>query len=232
MMYSGIVNRLLDRAFVRIADTGDGFPAYVAAATRAGVDVNDWIERELGWMPALPILEQLVFPLLSADCVVCEVGVGTGRWSRHIAPRIPNGELVLVDKSQWIVNFLSDYFRGRPSVRAVLCDGASLPFDRDQWMDVVFSQGLFITLRLGHIYRYLREFARELKPGGFAVFDFIDPATTEGWAFMERESAAAYDSFSYNSSDAVAKCCAAAGLEVIRSCNIGKSTYFVTRKTF
>lgn len=229
-MYSGIVNRLLDRAFVRVADTGDGFPAYHAAARRVGVDVNDWIERELGWMPALPILEQLVFPLLSSDFVVCEVGVGTGRWSRHIAPRIPNGELVLVDKSQWIVNFLTDYFRGHSNVRAVVCDGASLPFDKNEWMDMVFSQGLFITLKLGHIHRYLLDFARALKIGGYAVFDFIDPGTEEGWAFMEREYAAAYDVFTYNSRAAVAKCCNAAGLEVLRSREIGKSTYFVTRK--
>jgi SAM-dependent methyltransferase len=225
-----LVHRFLPRSLLSISDTGDGFRVYVRAARRTGTDVNDWIESELDWIPALPILEELVFPLLSSDSVVCEVGVGTGRWSRHIIERIPDGELVLVDRSQWIVKFLEDYFRQRSNVSAVLCDGASLPFKEEKWIDLIFSQGLFITLKLGHILVYLREFARELKPGGHAVFDFIDPDVPDGWAFLERECRRAYDVFAYNSVSAVTKCCNAAGLEVVRTRVIGKSTYIVARK--
>ena len=212
-------------------DNGDGFPGYVERAAADGIDVNDWIERELHWTPALPVLAELVFPLITPASVVCEVGVGTGRWSRHLLTRVPEGRLVLVDRSQWVVGFVRDYFRTSQNVRAIACQGgASLPFDDSSWADLFFSQGLFITMKLGHIRCYLNEFARALKKGGHAVFDFIDPSTPMGWEFLERESVRAHDVFTYHSAAHIEGCCNAAGLHVEKFESIGKSTYVVARK--
>ena len=211
-------------------DYGDGYPAYVSAAARARMDVNDWIEANLGWFPALPILESVAFPYVSEDSRVCEVGVGTGRWSRHIAKRVPLGSLTLVDKSPWVIRFVREYFAHLKNVRAEICDGYSLPLSGPGNTDLVFSQGLFITLKLGHAFIYLKEFGRILKPGGRAIFDFIDPETPSGWAFLEREIARAPDVFAYHSLAAVSRCAEAAGLEVERTHCFGKSTYLITRK--
>ena len=211
-------------------DNGDGFPAYVRSAERARMDVNDWIEANLGWMPALPVLEEIVFPLITETSNVCEVGVGTGRWTRHILKRIPHGKMLLVDRSEWIVDFLSDYFRDKRNVRTVRGDGISVTGAEPGWADLVFSQGLFITLKLGHTLTYLRSFARTLKPGGAAVFDFIDPETPGGWEFLMRESSRAHDVFTYHSARSIEKCAQNAGFCVIGTTIVGKSTYMSLRK--
>ncbi len=223
------IKRGVGAYLLRPGDNGDGYPAYVRAAKEAGFDVNDWIEKELGWIPARPVLEDLVFPLLRPDSTVCEVGIGTGRWARQIATHIPNGRLALVDRSSWVVEFCRGYFSNTPQVDVHLCDGASLPFRESSWADLVFSQGMIITLKLGHIMLYLHEFARVLKPGGSAVLDFIDPETPEGWAFLEREYRVSHDVFAFHTQSSIAKCLSAAGFEVSHFRNVGKSTYVVAR---
>ena len=104
--------------------------------------------------------------------MVCEIGPGTGRFSRFIVPRIPQGQLHLVDHSPWMVRFLQTYFGRQPAVRVHLGDGHSLPFAHGGWIDLVFVAGTIVALKLGTIHLYAREFARVLKPGGVVVFDY------------------------------------------------------------
>jgi hypothetical protein len=145
-------------------------------------------------------------------------------------PQIPDGRLVLVDKSAWIVEFLRTYFAKARNVEVLHCNGSEIPVTRGGWSDMVFSQGMFITLKLGHVFIYLQEFARALKPGGIAIFDFIDPETPEGWCFLEREKDRAFDIFAYYSLASVSHACDRAGFEVLGSQLVGKSTYVVVQK--
>lgn len=229
-MQMNLVRGIFTQPLFAASDNGDGFPAYVRSAERARMDVNDWIEANLGWVPALPVLQELVFPLLNESSNVCEVGVGTGRWSRHIIKKIPHGKMILIDRSEWITEFLTDYFRGERNVHAVHGDGVSLNGVELGWADLVFSQGMFITLKLGHIVTYLRSFARALKPGGAAVFDFIDPETPGGWEFLMRESERAHDVFTYHTARSVEMCAQNAGFCVREIRLVGKSTYMIVRK--
>jgi SAM-dependent methyltransferase len=222
--------RKISSTFLHPFDNGDGFPAYVERARQEGIDVNDWIEKNLQWMPALPILEALVFPFVKPDSVICEVGVGTGRWSRHLLERIPRGRLVLVDRSPWIVKFVRGYFNDCHQVSVWSGNGRTLPIQNTGWADLVFSQGLFITLKLGQVLTYLEEFQKALKPDGIAVFDFIDAQTPGGFQFLRKEHQRAADTFSYHSLGSITDCCAAAGLTHEGTAIVGKSTYVVVRK--
>src|SRR6266851_959403 len=78
-----------------LSERPEGFAGYLEAACQVGMDVNDYEEQRLGWRLPLPTLEELVLPLLRPDSRVCEIGPGTGRWSRHIINCIPDGELHL-----------------------------------------------------------------------------------------------------------------------------------------
>jgi SAM-dependent methyltransferase len=196
-----------------------------------GMDVNDWIEQELGWDPALPILEKTTFPFLRDDSVVCELGPGTGRFSLHILKMLPKGALLLVDHSAWIVRFLQDYFQANPRVRVYRSDGNSLPFEATEYVDVIFSSGVFIELSLGFFYEYSRAFWEALKPGGHCILDYIDITTREGWEFLLSNSGTNLAKcFTYHTREALDRIFRSVGFEVLKRCQVDKSTYVVFRK--
>jgi ubiquinone/menaquinone biosynthesis C-methylase UbiE len=209
---------------------GNGLYRYVAEAKRIGMDVNDWEEQELRWDEALPILERTTFPYLRNDSVVCNLGVGTGRWARHIAPRLTKGEFHLVDHDPWIVNFVREYFQTNERVFVHLNNGHSLPWPNGAWIDLVFSGGTFIALNLSLFYLYSREFFRVLKPGAYCVIEYIDVTTPEGWSFLESQSEQHRDCYTYYTPEVIDRVFSCAAFEIVKRHYIGRSTYLVVRK--
>lgn len=213
-----------------LSERPEGFAGYLAAASRARMDVNDYEEQHLGWRLPRPTLDQVAFPYLRPDSTVCEIGPGTGRWSRHILEQIPRGELHLVDPSPWMVRFLAGYFDRTPNVRAHLNDGQSLPFARPAWLDLVFSANTFVELKLGVIRLYVCDFAQALKPGGYAVVDYVDPTTVEGWQHLETQSPDMAPVYTFHSAQVIDRVFQSAGLTIERRYQIGKSTFVIARR--
>jgi SAM-dependent methyltransferase len=213
-----------------LSEKPEGFPGYVEAARRLELDVNDYEETQLGWYPAQELLQATTFGHLRPGSVVCEIGPGTGRFSRFIVPRIPQGQLHLVDHSPWMVRFLQTYFDGQPTVQVHLGDGHSLPFAQGGWMDLVFVAGTIVALKLGTIHLYAREFARVLKPGGVVVFDYIDPSTAEGWAHLQTEGHRLADVYTYHAPEIIDRVFADAGFTGFERQQFAKSTYFTATK--
>ena len=213
-----------------LSERPEGFPGYVAAAQRLGLDVNDYEESHLGWYPARAILQATTFRYLAPESVVCELGPGTGRFSRFLATRLESGQLHLVDHSPWMVRFLEAYFRDRQQVRVHLGDGHSLPLAGNAWMDLVFVAGTMIALKLGDIHLYALEFARVLKPGGVVVFDYIDPTTAEGWAHLHTDGHRLPDVYTYHAPQVIDRVLAEAGFDGFERQQLGKSTYFTARR--
>jgi ubiquinone/menaquinone biosynthesis C-methylase UbiE len=216
-----------DRA---LSEKPEGFPGYLEAAQRLGMDVNEYEEAHLGWAPALSQLEATTFAHVRPDSKVCEVGPGTGRFSRLLAARLPEGELHLVDHSPWMVRFLHDYFRDDSHVRVHLGDGHSLPFDRNGWLDVVFTAGTVIALKLGTIRLYAVDCARALKADGVLIFDYIDPTTPEGWAHLHSDGARLPDVYAYHAPEVIDRVLAETGFARIERQQLGKSTYVTARR--
>jgi SAM-dependent methyltransferase len=162
--------------------------------------------------------------------VVVELGPGTGRYSRALAARLTHGQLRLVDHSPFMVGFLQDYFAPNPRVSVHLNDGATLPFAESAWVDLVFSAGTLIALGLGTIDLYLREFRRVLKPGGIAIFDYLDPDTPEGWQHLLSQSPFLRTVYTYHAASAMERVCQAVGFRVGERRQEGKSTYLCVQK--
>jgi SAM-dependent methyltransferase len=213
-----------------LSERPEGFPGYLAAAREAAMDVNDYEEQRLGWRLPRPTLDEIAYPYLREDSTVCEIGPGTGRWSRHILARIPRGELHLVDPSPWMVRFLAGYFEQAPNVVAHLNDGQSLPFERQAWMDLIFSANTFVELKLGVIWLYARDFVRALKPGGYAVVDYVDPTTPEGWEHLMTQPPDLASVYTFHAPEVIDNVFESAGLTIERRYQVGKSTFVIARR--
>ena len=208
----------------------EGYPSYLEQANKVGMDVNDWIEQNLGWGAALPMLEQTVFPYLKEDSVICELGVGTGRWSRHLAKKIPRGELHLVDHSRWLVRFLEKYFSQTPNVHVHLCNSISLPFSKDSWIDFIFSEGTFIELKLGYFLLYAQEFFRVLKPGGHCIISYNDICTAEGWGHFHLETQKHFLGYTYHTQETIDRLYRSIGFEIGQRYKTDWHTLLVLKK--
>jgi SAM-dependent methyltransferase len=213
-----------------LSEKPEGFPGYLDAAHQLGMDVNDYEESHLGWYPALELLQATTFPNLTPSSIVCEVGPGTGRFSRHLVPRVSSGQLHLVDHSPWMVRFLRGYFRQCPNVFVHQGDGFSLPLASNAWMDVVFVAGTIIALKLGTIQAYVLEFARVLKPGGLVIFDYLDPTTSDGWRHLHTEGRRLPDVYTYHAPQVIDRVLSEAGFGGFERKQLGKSTYLIARK--
>lgn len=240
-MFKTLINKILNKTGFELkrlnTSSGkrlaEGFPSYLAEADKSGVDVNDHINSKLGnpeydlGIILYPILKELKNP------AVCELGVGTGRWSREIIKELKNNsswQLFLVDHSGWIVNFLNKYFEEEKNVFPVLNDGRTLPFKEDNFLDLIFCQGTFIELNLVRIVSYCSEFHRVLKQNGIAVFNYISLDTDNGWNHLLTQSAKSESCFTYHSSQTIDRIFIEKRFEKINSLLLGNSTYVYFRK--
>lgn len=214
-----------------LSERPEGFPGYLDEARRLRMDVNDYEEQKLGWRLPEPTLQEVVYPYLTECSSVCEIGPGTGRWSRCLIPHLPQGELHLVDQSPWMARFLTRYFTRAPRVYAHVGDGLSLPFPRDGWLDIVFSANTFVALTLGVITLYVQDFARVLKPGGYAVVDYLDPGTVEGWEHLQTQPRDLATVYTFHTADVIDRVFVDAGLPILRRYQVGKSTFVVACKS-
>ena len=166
-------------------------------AKKAGMDVNDSVEKDHK-KPALSELERVVFPLISSSSIVCELGPGTGCYTRRIGEKIVDGEFHIVDFDQFTLDFLKGYLRPNPRVKFHLNSGYTLPFTADAWIDLVFCTSMFTGINLTYFCAYIGEFSRVLKPGGYAVFDYFDVAAVEGWTNLMENMSRPKPIFNYN----------------------------------
>jgi SAM-dependent methyltransferase len=101
---------------------------------------------------------------LAPGCVL-EIGPGGGRWSREIAPRIPEASrLILVDGTDAARDTLARQVR-RPFDLIVSPDG-NLSEIPNSSVDLVFSFDVFVHFDNVLFLQYMREIYRIMRPGG------------------------------------------------------------------
>ncbi len=218
----------------------EAHPSYMKEAAEAGMDINDYQEIRLGFVESLPLLKEIVFPLIDKlkDPNIIELGPGSGRWSRHIIKKIEDnggGRVILVDHSEWIVDFLRDYFKNvsdnKLSLTFSKCDGFKLPADTENFSaDLIFASNTFVALGIYFYYTYSHDFFRVLKNGGYCIFDYIDLNTEGGWKFLKQKTKEGLNYYTYYTFEAVDKVFRDAGFEYVSRYYYGKSTYLIYRK--
>jgi len=202
---------------------------WVEEAQREGMAVNDYIEKDQR-KPALSELESLVFPHLSKASIVCELGPGTGVYTRYLSRLITDGELHVIDSDSNAIEFLRKHLPANPAVRLYVNSGTSLPFEHRDWVDLAFCASMFTGGNLSYFCRYVDEFARVLKSGGHCVFDYFDVCTEQGWQGLQRNMARKRPIFAYayHCTETIDKVLNSRGFRVLGRSTTGRGSVFVT----
>jgi SAM-dependent methyltransferase len=185
-----LANGLLGRVGVRLVRTqvqkpwDEEFAQWIAEAKAAGVDPNDLGDR--AWRGvALEGASQRLFPRISPQSVVLELGPGTGRYTRHVLPRCR--EMILVDYSALVCEWLREYLRGKGQFRVHHIDKPTFAEVADGAVDFAFANGVFEHIDPDDTDFLLQEFHRVLKPGGVLWFNFNTFMSPGGMRWFRQE---------------------------------------------
>jgi SAM-dependent methyltransferase len=162
------------------------FLGWIARAKALGKDPNE-IGDEAWDANPLHAMERYVFPHIHGNSVVLELGPGTGRATRHVISRC--GEIIAVDYSKVVCDWLREYLRGKGKFRVLEIDRPRLESVASESVDFVFAYGVFEHIDLDDMFCFLEEFQRVLKPGGVIWFNFDTLMTDAGlqWFTQYRE---------------------------------------------
>ncbi len=160
------------------------FARWIAEAQASGRDPNDI--GDAAWSDDLltTALEHYYLPHISEESTVLELGPGTGRMTRHIIPRCR--EMILVDHSALVCNFLRSYLKGKGRFRAYRIDSPAIPSVEDESVDVALANGVFEHFDPEEVLCFLEEFFRVLKSGGVAAFNFDNLMNEQGMAWLRK----------------------------------------------
>ena len=202
---------------------------WIAEAQEDGMAVNDFIEKDHR-KPALTELEKLVLPRISPASIVCELGPGTGVYTRYINEYITAGEFHVVDSDANAIDFLGRHLPKNPRTRLYLNSGTALPLESEGRVDLAFCASMFTGGNLSYFFRYVQEFSRVLKAGGYLVFDYFDISTEAGWDVLTKNMARKQPIFAYtyHSTETVDKIVDLLGFKVVDRYPTVRGSVFVT----
>jgi len=202
---------------------------WIAEAQEDGMAVNDFIEKDHR-KPALTELETLVLPRISPASIVCELGPGTGVYTRYINEYITAGEFHVVDSDANAIDFLGRHLPKNPRTRLYLNSGTALPLESEGRVDLAFCASMFTGGNLSYFFRYVQEFSRVLKAGGYLVFDYFDISTEAGWDVLTKNMARKQPIFAYtyHSTETVDKIVDLLGFKVVDRYPTVRGSVFVT----
>lgn len=192
------------------------FQEWIAEARTSGRDPNDVGDVVWANDPLRQALIEHYFPHIDRDSVVLELGPGTGRATRHIIGRCR--EMILVDYSKLVCDWLRSYLAGKGAFKIHNIDGPLLPMVDTESVDMAFANGVFEHIEIYSMFRFLEEFQRVLKPQGVCAFNFDNLASEEGRAWFRRwrPEPGGHSPFCFYHPDVVRRLAEEIGFEALR----------------
>src|SRR3990172_4536473 len=193
----------------------DEFKQWIAEAERTGRDPNDLGDSAWGGS-ALPDTEKYILPHVRPDSVVLELGPGSGRVTRHVIGRC--GEMILVDYSRFVCEWMTKYFDGKGKFKTLLINTPSLEGVATESVDLIFAEGVFHHIELDDLCFFLEEFHRVLKPRGVMIFNFVNIMSSKGkdWFRQWRPPRGGRSIFRFYHPDVVRDLAEMVGFETLR----------------
>jgi SAM-dependent methyltransferase len=190
------------------------FRRWIREAESTGVDPNDVGDARWGEDLLHEGLREHYLPLVAPDAVILELGPGTGRLTRHLVGACR--EVVVVDRSSFVCDWMRRYLPERGEHRVYRIDGPSLPMLADGEVDAVLAHGVVEHLDLDELHWFLAEFHRVLRPGGGVAFNFDNLLTARGAEVLLQDGPGARALFRVHHPEAIRRVAELAGFADVR----------------
>ena len=126
------------------------------------------------------LVEHVLKPNMPHDGHILEIGPGAGRWTEYLIDKAST--VSLVDLTPKCIDLCKKRFRNYTNIHYYVNDGTNLSFLPDGSIDFIWSWDVFVHIQSSDIRKYVREFARILKPGATALIHHSKNGTTKvGW---------------------------------------------------
>jgi cyclopropane fatty-acyl-phospholipid synthase-like methyltransferase len=157
------------------------FQRHKKNAEEKNISFEESIDAE--WRDADKWFKNYILPFLPKEkCAICEIGPGSGRFSRYLVNNAT--QYYLVENSEYVCDLLKNIYGNKENVRVLHNKDSSLSDISDNSVDFIFSIGTFVHLYIEQIYGYFSEFHRVLKSGGKCVIHLQTFMSDEGYNFF------------------------------------------------
>ena len=135
-------------------------------------DSAAWYQRRVGEKLVSKVDELISPEMLSAQCL--DVGAGTGHFSRQLAALPWIDQLSGLDIATGMMRHASQHTSSSENITWLVGDAENLPL-KEGTVDLIFSNMAIQWAQQPHT--LFKEWARVLKPQGYAAFSTLLPAT-------------------------------------------------------
>lgn len=173
------------------------------------------------------IISDYIYPYVTDQSLVAEIGVGGGRVARRVAKNVK--ELWCFDISSEMLGKAEQALRGQSNVKLCLLDEPKLPSELAGTLDFVYSFDTFVHLDLHMMWNYFKEIDRVLKGGGKAFLHTSNLKAPGGWDSFSRQESYSVIRHFFISPEVIDILSERAGFEIIRKSNVDPSNFYLNR---
>ena len=139
---------------------------------------HDWSSYGEEWTPSAAwktaVVERFLRPYLTGGAVL-EIGPGGGRWTAVIQTLAR--QVYVLDVARRPLEVCRERFKANTNIQYILGDGCSIPLGNAS-VDGIWSYDVFVHISPVDARSYVRDFARVLRPGAYAVIHHPGSAST------------------------------------------------------